>query len=75
MVAKNEPTNIKTLPLPDPERLVLDEAAIDAARRSLDQGAVTPHYGPWRQDVIKLLNNSWGQGPYHEALAGRHLER
>ena len=58
MVAKNEPTNIKTLPLPDPDRLVLDEVAIDAARRSLDQGAVTPHYGPWRQDVIKLLNDS-----------------
>jgi bacterioferritin len=40
------------------QRMVLDEAAIDAARRSLEQGAVTPHYGPWRQDVIKLLNDS-----------------
>jgi len=38
--------------------LVLDEAAIDAARKSLDQGAVTPNYGPWREDIIKLLNES-----------------
>ncbi len=38
--------------------MVLDEAAIDAARSSLDQGAVTPSYGPWRNDIIKLLNDS-----------------
>ena len=38
--------------------MVLDEAAIDAARASLDQGAVTPSYGPWRDDIIKLLNDS-----------------
>nr|MDP2192316.1 ferritin-like domain-containing protein [Rhodoferax sp.] len=38
--------------------MVLDQAAIDAARRSLDQGAVTPSYGPWRKDIIKLLNDS-----------------
>jgi bacterioferritin len=36
----------------------LDNAAIDAARRSLDQGAVTPSYGPWREDIIRLLNDS-----------------
>ena len=39
-------------------QLALDMAAIDAARRSLDQGAVTPHYGPWREDIIALLNDS-----------------
>ena len=38
--------------------LALDMDAIDAARRSLDQGAVTPHYGPWRADIIALLNDS-----------------
>jgi bacterioferritin len=38
--------------------MVLDEVAIDAARRSLNQGAVTPSYGPWRNDIIKLLNDS-----------------
>ncbi len=59
MAAKIEPINVKQ-PAADAERMVLDEAAIDAARRSLDQGAVTPSYGPspWREDVIKLLNDS-----------------
>jgi len=38
--------------------MALDEAAIDAARRSLDDGAVTPNSGPWRQDIVKLLNDS-----------------
>jgi bacterioferritin len=37
---------------------VLDEVAIEAARHSLDQGAVTPSYGPWREDIVKLLNDS-----------------
>ncbi len=44
--------------LPNAGRLVLDEAAIDEARRSLEQGAVTPHYGPWREDILKFLNDS-----------------
>jgi bacterioferritin len=58
MVAKNEPTNIKHLAVKDTERMVLNDAAIDAARRGLEQGAVTPSYGPWREDIIKLLNDS-----------------
>ena len=40
------------------KRLMLDEAGLDAAKHSLDQGAVTPSYGPWREDIIKLLNDS-----------------
>ena len=40
------------------EHLALDEAGLTAAKRSLDQGAVTPSYGPWREDIIKLLNDS-----------------
>lgn len=36
----------------------LDEAAINKARKSLDDGAVTPNYGPWREDIIKLLNDA-----------------
>jgi bacterioferritin len=58
MAGKNEITNVKQLPIVDVERLVLDEAAIEAARHSLDKGAVTPSYGPWRNDMIKLLNDS-----------------
>ena len=41
-----------------PERLTLDQKGLDAAKRSLDQGAVTPSYGPWRDDIIKLLNDA-----------------
>ena len=40
------------------QRLVLDEQAIGAAAKSLDEGAVTPSYGPWRDDVLKLLNDA-----------------
>ena len=38
--------------------LTLDQGALDAARNNLDQGAVTPSYGPWRDDIVKLLNDS-----------------
>jgi bacterioferritin len=41
-----------------PEHLTLDQAAIDAASQSLDDGAVTPSYGPWRDDIVKLLNDA-----------------
>jgi bacterioferritin len=41
-----------------PSALVLDEAALEAARHNLDQGAVTPHSGPWSADVVKLLNDA-----------------
>ena len=41
-----------------PQRLVLNQAAIDAASKSLDEGAVTPSYGPWRDDIVKLLNDA-----------------
>ncbi|HEV6964128.1 MULTISPECIES: ferritin-like domain-containing protein [Roseateles] len=38
--------------------LQLDEAALDAARHHLDDGAVTPAYGPWRDDIVRLLNGA-----------------
>jgi len=39
--------------------LTLDEAALDAARGSLQDGAVTaPHEGPWRRGIVRLLNDS-----------------
>jgi bacterioferritin len=40
------------------ERLQLDEGALEAAKRGLENGAVTPSYGPWREDIIKLLNDA-----------------
>ena len=45
-------------PAPSTRRLQLDQAAIDAAAKSLDEGAVTPGYGPWRDDIVKLLNDA-----------------
>ena len=39
-------------------RLELDNAALEAAKRSLEKGAVTPSYGPWREDIIALLNDA-----------------
>lgn len=36
----------------------LDQSALDAVRSSLDQGAVTPAYGPHREAVVKLLNDA-----------------
>jgi bacterioferritin len=41
-----------------PERLELDTNALEAAKRSLEKGAVTPSYGPWREDIIRLLNDA-----------------
>ncbi|VTU24714.1 Bacterioferritin [Variovorax sp. PBS-H4] len=41
-----------------PQRLVLDQAKIDAASQSLDDGAVTPGYGLWRDDIVQLLNDA-----------------
>lgn len=58
MAMKQHPTNVEALPIAKGKPMRLDEAAIDAARRSLDQGAVTPSYGPWREDIIRLLNDS-----------------
>ena len=57
----NHPQPTSNRPAPASPRhtaMVLDQGAIDAARRSLDQGAVTPGYGPWRDDIIALLNDS-----------------
>ena len=42
----------------DNQRLVLNQAAIDAAAQQIDEGAVTPGYGPWRDDIVGLLNDA-----------------
>ena len=38
--------------------LELDEQALEAARRDIGDGAVTPSYGPWRKSIVKLLNDA-----------------
>lgn len=58
MARPKDPSNVTPLTLAENGRMQLDEKALDAARSSLDQGAVTPSYGPWRQDIIQLLNDS-----------------
>jgi bacterioferritin len=58
MAAKNETAVVNRLEPAEHETLALNEAAIDASRRNLTQGAMTPHYGPWKKDVIQLLNDS-----------------
>jgi bacterioferritin len=40
------------------DTLVLNQAGLDAARKSLEQGAVTPAYGPHRDAIVKLLNDA-----------------
>jgi bacterioferritin len=39
-------------------RLELDEAAIERAREHLDAGAVTPSFGPWSKEIVRLLNDA-----------------
>lgn len=62
MTRQAEFAKVQQIPLLDPGQIpgnmALDEAAIDAARHSLDDGAVTPLTAPWRKDVLKLLNDS-----------------
>ena len=58
MSSHTEQSKVKQLSIAGHAPMALDEAALDAARRSLDQGAMTPSYGPWRADIIKLLNDS-----------------
>ena len=38
--------------------MMLNEAALEAARKSLDSGVATPGDGPWRDSLIKLLNGA-----------------
>ena len=57
MNTTNPPSNVSSLPVSG-ERLRLDEGALEAAKRSIEKGAVTPSYGPWREDIIALLNGA-----------------
>jgi bacterioferritin len=52
------PSDIRPNMQPPGEHLRLDEQALQAAKQSLEQGPVTPSYGPWRDDIVKLLNDA-----------------
>src|SRR6218665_1738333 len=58
MVAQVDIKKVRQLPLDDHQRIAVNESALEAARQSLNQGAGTPHAMPWREDLIKLLNDS-----------------
>ena len=55
-------TKITKLPIPNDAKseptLELDQVALDEARRNIGDGAVTPSYGPWREQIVKLLNGA-----------------
>ncbi len=38
--------------------LRLDQKALKAAEQQLDDGAITPSYGPWRDGIVRLLNDA-----------------
>ena len=40
------------------EILEIDKEGLDAARNSIDDGVITPAYGPHRDAIVKLLNDS-----------------
>jgi len=58
MSGQKEHSKVTPIAVAERSPMTLDENAIDAARRSLDQGAVTPGYGPWRAEIIGLLNGA-----------------
>jgi bacterioferritin len=57
MNESKQPSSIQQLPGTE-GRLRLDETALEAAKQSLEDGTVTPSYGPWREDVVRLLNDA-----------------
>lgn len=58
MSAKPTPLKRAAQPADETHVLALDEAALAAARKNVDEGAVTPSYGPWRDSIVKLLNDA-----------------
>lgn len=58
MPHRHKTTQPSLLPVPERPPMALNEAALEAARHSLDDGAVIPHDGPWRHDILRLLDAS-----------------
>ena len=50
--------SVQSTSAPAEQHLQLDESALEAAKHSLEKGAVNPSYGPWREDIIALLNGA-----------------
>jgi bacterioferritin len=58
MTKPTPPSNVQSLPMANETRLRLDETALEAAKQNLGDGTVTPSYGPWREDIVRLLNDA-----------------
>ena len=57
MLAKTK-QNESNQPGNDHVPMALDEKALEAAKGSLDQGSITPIYGPYREEIINLLQGA-----------------
>ena len=55
---KNESPGVHPTQNDKSHTLVLDDGALQAAKRDLDDGAVTPSFGPWCDAIVKLLNGA-----------------
>ena len=58
MKTNKQEATVRALKPADEMRLTLDQGALDAARRKVSDGAMTPSYGPWRDDIVQLLNDA-----------------
>ena len=54
----DRPTQTRQPLAADRNTMTLDDVAIEAARHSLDTGATPPQPGPWRTDLLRLLNDA-----------------
>jgi bacterioferritin len=58
MAFNDEPTVARQAPGAQHERMVQDEVAIEVSTGSPDLSAAAPRFNPWRQNIIKVLNDS-----------------
>jgi bacterioferritin len=72
MAKDHDRTSGTTLPRVERKPMALDEAAIEAARHSPEQGAAAPSSGPWRSELIELLNDCLGTEPVCVLRYRRH---
>lgn len=54
----NSTTNTRSETQARTGELALDQSGLDAARRNLEDGAMTSAYGPLQAEVVKLLNGA-----------------
>ena len=58
MTLNDQPNVAGQAPRADHERMAQDESAAEVATSTPDRGAAGPQFNPWRQDIIKVLNDS-----------------